>query len=164
MNRRVILSVGLVGLLLLASSAVRFFIPVEDAPELTIYTLDGRSIALESLRGKPVLVTFWATTCSACVQEIPHLTALYRELHPQGLEIVGIAMAYDPPNYVLRMVEQRRIPYPIALDPLGEAAQAFGNVRFTPTSFLISPQGRIVDQRVGVWDQAALRESIHSML
>ncbi|MEE4377158.1 MAG: TlpA disulfide reductase family protein [Candidatus Competibacteraceae bacterium] len=164
MRRRVILGAGLIGVLLIAGGAISVLMPAEVAPKLTVYTLDGRAIQLTSLQGKPVLVTFWATTCPACVQEIPHLTALYSELHPQGLEIVGIAMAYDPPNYVLQMVEHRRIPYPIALDPLGEAAQAFGDVRLTPTSFLISPQGRIVEQHVGAWDQAALRESIRSML
>ncbi|MEZ5584745.1 MAG: TlpA disulfide reductase family protein [Candidatus Competibacteraceae bacterium] len=160
---RLILGIGLVGMLLTGSGAFIALMPDPVAPELTVYTLDGRSIPLASLRGKPVLVTFWATTCPACVQEIPHLAALYREWQPAGLEIIGIAMAYDPPHYVLQMIEHRRIPYPIALDPLGEAAQAFGNVRLTPTSFLISPQGRIAEQRVGAWNPSALRASIQAM-
>lgn len=135
-----------------------------QAPELTVYALDGQVIELAELRGKPVLVTFWATTCPACVKEIPHLSALYQELNPHGLEIIGIAMAYDPPNYVLKMTQQREIPYPIALDPQGEAALAFGDVLATPTSFLISPQGRIVQRRLGAWDMRALRDTISEML
>ena len=114
--------------------------------------------------GRPVLVTFWATTCASCVKEIPHLAELYREFSPRGLEMIAIAMAYDPPNHVLAMRDARAIPYPIALDIEGTAARAFGNVRLTPTSFLIGPDGRIVQHNTGELDLADVHGQIRSLL
>src|SRR5690606_26153841 len=77
----------------------------EPAPEVNFTTLDGREINLADLRGQPVLVTFWATTCPGCVAEIPHLKNLYSELGPQGMELIAVAMSYDPPEQVAAMVE-----------------------------------------------------------
>ena len=112
----------------------------------------------------PVLVTFWATTCTSCVREIPHLAELYVELAPRGLEIIGIAMHHDRPDQVLAMRKARHIPYPVVLDLQANAARAFGNVRVTPTSFLIAPEGRIMYRRTGALDMARLREAILDLL
>jgi peroxiredoxin len=133
-------------------------------PDISLMTIKGEEIQLASLQGKPLLVTFWATTCPGCIREIPHLIELYDELAPQGLEIIGIAMNYDPPNRVLAMSKARNIPYPIALDIHADAARAFGNVRLTPTSFLMAPDGRIVYQKVGAINMVRLREDILGML
>jgi peroxiredoxin len=133
-------------------------------PDISLMTIKGEEIHLASLQGKPLLVTFWATTCPGCIKEIPHLIELYDELAPQGLEIIGIAMDYDPPNRVLAMSKARNIPYPIALDIHADAARAFGNVRLTPTSFLMAPDGRIVYQKVGAINMVRLREEILGML
>ena len=73
-------------------------------------------------------------------------------------------MSYDKPSHVLSMRKARNIPYPVALDIHGAAAQAFGNVRLTPTSFLISPDGRIVSQKIGEMDMPRLRNNILAML
>lgn len=135
-----------------------------QAPPLAGETLDGRTLTLEQLRGKPVLVTFWATTCPSCIEEIPHLTALYRELNPKGLEIIGVAMAYDPPEQVRALAKQRQIPYPIVLDRQERIAQAFDQVRLTPTTVLISPEGRIVQYQLGLLDMNMLRQTIERML
>ena len=135
-----------------------------QAPPLDGQTLDGRTLTLEQLRGKPVLVTFWATTCSSCIEEIPHLTALYRELNPKGLEIIGVAMAYDPPEQVRTLAKQRQIPYPIVLDQQARIAEAFDQVRLTPTTVLISPEGRIAQYQLGLLDIPKLRGAIEKML
>ena len=137
---------------------------LKTSPDISLLTIDGKRLALSNLRGKPLLVTFWASTCSTCVKEIPHLSDLYRELSPQGLQIIGIAMYYDPPNRVLAMRESRDIPYPIALDMHADAARAFGNVRFTPSSFLIGPDGRVVYRKNGRMDMDRLRRDIVDML
>jgi len=134
------------------------------SPDISLMTLDGEELQLSSLRGRPLLVTFWATTCSSCVREMPHLIKLYDELAPQGLEIIAIAMDYDPPNRVLAMRKAHNIPYPIALDLDAAAANAFGNVRLTPTSFLVAPDGRIAYRKTGTLDMANLREDILGML
>ncbi len=137
---------------------------LKQAPELTLTTLKGEEISLSGLRGRPVLVTFWATSCPGCLEEMPHLIELYHELHDQGLEIIGIAMSYDPPNHVVNLVERRAVPYPIALDLEERAALAFGDVRLTPSSFLIAPDGRIVQQKIGEMDMQRLRDTILGLL
>jgi peroxiredoxin len=156
---------GLALVVVLAFAAV-WFMPagLREAPPLVGQTLDGRTLTLEQLRGKPVLVTFWATTCPSCVEEIPHLTELYRELNPKGLEIIGVAMAYDPPEQVRAMARQRQIPYPIVLDSEERIAHEFDNVQLTPTSVLVSPEGRIVQYRLGLLDMPELRNMIAGML
>ncbi len=146
--------------------AVSWFIPagLRPAPPLVGQTLDGRTLTLQQFHGRPVLITFWATTCPSCIEEIPHLIELYQELHPKGLEIIGVAMSYDPPDQVRAMVQQRQIPYPIVLDSQEQIAREFDNVRLTPTTVLISPDGRIVQYRLGLLDMPKLRETIEAML
>ncbi|MEE9552568.1 MAG: TlpA disulfide reductase family protein [Gammaproteobacteria bacterium] len=135
-----------------------------QAPDISFRIIDGRRIDLKTLQGQPVLVTFWATTCKVCAIEMPQLMALYDELASQGLEIIGVAMAYDPPNRVLKMSKQKQIPYPIALDIDGNLARAFGNVLYTPTSFLIAPDGTIVKHKTGEMNINKLKEDIITML
>ena len=155
-----------IALAVIVAFAVVWFMPagLRQAPPLVGQTLDGRALSLEQLRGKPVLVTFWATTCPSCIEEMPHLVELYRELNPKGLEIIGVAMAYDPPEQVRALARQRQIPYPIVLDTQEIIAREFDNVRLTPTTVLISPQGRIVHYRLGLLDMPKLRDTIQEML
>jgi len=134
------------------------------APDISLNLIDGRTIEVKSLQGKPLLNTFWATTCSSCMKEMPHLVALYEDLHQEGLEIIGIAMSYDPPNLVVALSEKKQIPYPIALDIDGSAARAFGDVDLTPTSFLISAEGKIIQKNIGELDIKQLRIKINSLL
>lgn len=136
----------------------------KQAPNIGFKIIDGRTLTLAALRGQPVLVTFWSTTCPSCIKEIPHLMDLYKEFSPQGFEIIAVAMPYDRPDFVLALAKKRDIPYPIALDIQSEAVRAFGNVNNTPTSFLIAPDGRIVKHEVGVMDFVQLRRSIMGML
>jgi len=155
-----------VALAVVLAVAAVWFMPagLRPAPPLVGQTLDGRTLTLEQLRGKPVLVTFWATTCPSCIEEMPHLIDLYRELHPKGLEIIGVAMAYDPPEQVRVMAAKRQIPYPVVLDTQARIAREFDNVRLTPTSVLISPDGHIMQYRLGLLDLPKLRETIQEML
>jgi peroxiredoxin len=153
----VLISVAIVWVWLTPSS-------LSFAPDVALKIIDGRKIELKKLQGQPVLVTFWATTCVSCAKEIPHLVALYEELAPQGLEIVGVAMSYDPPNQVLEMSKRKQIPYPIALDIDGSVANAFGKVMITPTSFLIAPDGTVVKHKIGEMDMEKIRDDIIVML
>lgn len=137
---------------------------LEKAPAISLQLIDGRKISLQQLQGHPVLITFWATTCVSCRKEMPHLIALYDELAPKGLEIIGVAMSYDPPNQVVALSKRLQIPYPIALDVEGNVALAFGDVDLTPTSFLIGPDGSIVQHSVGIMDMHELRKHIERLL
>ncbi|WP_428634581.1 TlpA family protein disulfide reductase [Sedimenticola sp.] len=137
---------------------------MKPAPAISVTTLKGEQISLQSLQGRPVLVTFWATTCPGCIKEMPHLAELYKELAPRGLEMIALAMSYDPENQVREMIKIKKPPYKVALDSDGKAALAFGDVKLTPTTFLIAPDGRIVQQKLGEMDMSALRNRILGML
>jgi len=155
------------GLALISAVAWLWLSPssgLQTAPPLALTSLDGKPVNLADYRGKPVLVTFWATTCPGCVAEMPHLVELYQMFAPQGFKILAIAMPYDDPNHVAEMVRQRQLPYTVAHDLQGSAAAAFGNVSLTPTSFLISPDGRIVQHTLGELDMGQLEQRIQAML
>ena len=118
-------------------------------PDITLKTYDGQSVALNSLRGKPVLVVFWASTCSTCIRDLPRLIALHDEYADQGLEMVGIVIYYNDPDEAYAMVQEQGIPYRILLDKNKQATYAFRNVHYTPTTFLVAPSGRIVYRHYG---------------
>ena len=136
---------------------------IASAPDVTLNTLTGKAIVLKELRGKPVLVTFWATDCPACIKEIPHLIDLYTRYHQQGLEVIAVAMTYDPPNHVIALTDNLQLPYTVALDLNGEIAHAFGNVQLTPSTFLISPQGLIALQKTGAFDPEKMKTLIETL-
>lgn len=134
------------------------------APDITLQLLDGRKLALSELRGQPVMIVFWATSCVSCIKEIPHFSQLYKTYHSKGLEIIAVAMPYDRPDHVLEMQKEKNIPYPIALDLQSKVVKAFGNIRITPNTFVISPQGHIVKQQIGLWDMNELETLLQAML
>lgn len=138
-------------LLIISSIAYLWLAPsgAQQAPDITLQLIDGKKLKLSTLKGKPVLITFWATSCPGCIKEMPHLVELYEELHTQGLKIIGIAMPYDRPDYVMEMVKRQKVPYTISFDLKGEAVRAFGNVSLTPTTFLIDDKGKIVKKKIG---------------
>lgn len=127
------------------------------APASTFTTLEGKTLTLDELRGKVVLVNFWATSCPGCVKKMPDMVEVYREYKDRGFEIIAVAMSYDPPSYVQSFVQTRQLPFPVALDVTGEHARAFGDVQLTPTTFIIGKDGRILEHRLGDIDFVRLR-------
>jgi thiol-disulfide isomerase/thioredoxin len=133
-------------------------------PKTTFTTITGKHLALQDLQGKPVLITFWATNCPSCIKEIPHLFALYQQFHPQGLEIIAIAMVYDPPDQVVAMTRERKLPYPVVLDLSSEHARAFGRVWATPTTLLIGGDGTVAKRVVGAFELTDMQNRIQHLL
>ncbi len=125
-------------------------------PEVQFNTIKGERIHTSDLRGKVVLVNFWATDCEICVREMPKIVATHVKFASQGFETIAVAMRYDPPSYVVNYAEKNALPFKVALDVNGDLAQRFGNVSLTPTTFIISRDGRIVRQYVGEPDFEAL--------
>lgn len=132
----------------------------QAAPDVTYVNLKGEKISSQSLRGKVVMVNFWATSCATCVAEMPQMIETYNKFHPKGLEFVAVAMSYDPPNYVLNYAETRQLPFHVALDVQGQLAQSFGDVKLTPTTYVIDKQGKIIKRYVG---QPSFKE-LHALL
>jgi peroxiredoxin len=141
----------------IAGALVYALLDRPSAPASTFTTLDGTQIDMDDLRGKVVLVNFWATSCPGCIKEMPGMIETYKQYKDRGLEIVAVAMRYDPPNYVVNFVQTRKLPFPVALDVDGAHARAFGNVQLTPTSFVIGKDGRILEQKLGELDFVKLR-------
>jgi peroxiredoxin len=133
-------------------------------PPLTYRLIDGRRLGPSELGGKAVLVNFWATSCAICVAEMPDLVSVYDAYRPRGLELVAIAMPYDRPDHVLHFASTRRLPFPVALDPMGEAVTAWGGVEGTPLTWLAGPDGRIRRRWLGRPDFTALRRELDAML
>jgi peroxiredoxin len=146
-----------VAVLAIVGALVYALMDKPGAPAATFTTLEGKSIALAELRGKVVLVNFWATSCPGCIKEMPGMVETYMQYKDRGFEIIAVAMSYDPPNYVLNFVQTRQLPFPVALDVDGAHARAFGNVQLTPTSFIIGKDGRILEQKLGELDFVKLK-------
>jgi peroxiredoxin len=147
-------------LLALIGALVFFVSNKNQAPDVKFTTLSGQEIRMQDLRGKIVLVNFWATTCPGCIQEMPELIETYNRYRDRGFEVVAVAMAYDPPSQVANYTRKNDLPFPVALDLQGEIAAAFNDVKLTPTAYVVDQQGRIVRNVVGVLDFKAL----HAML
>jgi peroxiredoxin len=137
---------------------------IQPAPAVTFTSLAGHRVATADLRGKVVLVNFWATDCVVCLKEMPRLVETYRKFQAREFEVIAVAMRYDPPNYVIRYTEKNALPFRVALDPLGELAKAFGNVSLTPTTVVIDKRGNIVKRIVGEPDFGALDSLIERTL
>lgn len=135
-----------------------------SAPAVTFIGIKGERITPDSLKGKVVMVNFWATSCTTCVAEMPEMVDTYNKYKSQGLEFVAVAMKYDAPNYVVNFAETRQLPFKVALDVTGEAAKAYGDVAMTPTTFVIDKDGKIIKRYVGKPEFPALHKLLEKAL
>ena len=158
--------IALVAALALAGTALawRSANQVETVPSVSYILLDGQQGSTDGLRGKVVLVSFWATSCAACVAEMPQLVATHNQFKDRAYDTLAVAMRYDPPAYVAHFAASRQLPFGVAIDNTGEIARRLGDVQLTPTSVLIDKHGRIVERYVGAPDFAALRARVESLL
>jgi peroxiredoxin len=126
--------------------------------------LDGKPFTTQHMLGKVTLVNFWATSCTTCVAEMPEIIATYNKFAPQGYDTVAVAMSYDPPAYVVNFAQSRNLPFKVAIDNTGAVAKAWGDVKLTPTTYIVNKRGEIVKRYVGTPDFAALHTLIGQLL
>lgn len=136
----------------------------QAAPNVTFTDLNGKQIAMSELRGKVVFVKFWATSCTTCIAQMPDTIRHYNELKAQGFDTIAVAMSYDPLSYVENYANSRQLPFPVVLDKDGSLAKAFGDVKLTPTSFLIDKQGNIIKRYLGNYDEQAFMSTVKKAL
>jgi peroxiredoxin len=134
------------------------------APDVTFTDLNGQKVTMQSLRGKVVMVNFWATSCVTCIKEMPQMVETYNKYKDRGLDYVAVAMSYDPPNYVLNYAQTRSLPFRVALDTQGELAKSFGDIKLTPTTFVIDKEGRIIKRYLGEPNFAEVHQLIEKEL
>lgn len=119
------------------------------APDATFVTLTGKTINMAELKGKVVLVNFWATTCTTCVREMPDLVNTYNTYKDKGFEMVAVAMDYDPPAQVLNYATQKALPFPVMHDGFNDVASAFRHKGLTPTTYIFDKNGFRIFYKVG---------------
>ena len=156
---------GLVILLLFAFVAVgrSQSIQPQKAPNFLLKTYDGKNIELASLKGKIVVINFWATWCPPCRAEIPDFIKVYDENKSKGLEIVGIALDEDGWMKVNPFVEKNKINYPVVLGT-SDVVQQYGGIEGIPTTFIVDKKGFVVDHQVGMMSKKMLEQKIKALL
>ena len=132
-------------------------------PEISFTDIDGQSHLLADYKGKPILVIFWATDCPGCIAEMPELITLHNDFSSQGLTMIGVTMPHDSVEHIQTMRANKKLPYIITWDESAEISHAFGNVRVTPTHFLINPEGNIVMRKIGTLNSALLHDMLKEM-
>ena len=156
------------GLAVAAFAAVGAYVYLDtgraQAPASTFVLLDGSNKTTADMRGKVTLVNFWATSCTTCVAEMPELVTTYNKYRERGFDTLAVAMSYDPPSYVVNFSQTRKLPFPVAIDNTGAVAQAWGDVKLTPSTFIVNKRGEIVKSYVGAPDFPALHQLIEKLL
>lgn len=159
-----VLSFGVIAIVLAAAWLLLRTPGFGPAPDSTFILLDGTKKTTGDYRGKVMLVNFWATSCTSCVAEMPQLMATHEKYRSRGYETVAVAMSYDIPAYVVNFAQTRKLPFQVAIDNTGAVATAWGDVRLTPTTYLVNKRGEIVKRYVGEPDFDELHRLIEQLL
>jgi len=155
---------ALAGLTALALTAALAGCAQDAAPESTFVLLDGSRQTTADMKGKVTLVNFWATSCTTCVAEMPQIVATYDKYKDKGYDTIAVAMQYDPPSYVVNFAQTRKLPFKVAIDNTGKVAEAWGDVKLTPTTYIVDKQGQIVKKYVGAPNFDELHKLIEKLL
>jgi len=134
------------------------------APDFALPRLSGEALRLSSLRGRVVLVNFWATWCKPCEEEMPAMERLYRALEPEGLELLAVSVD-DTREVVEAFQEERGLSFPILLDPERRVSRLYQTFRY-PETLLVDRDGVVVERYVGPrdWDDPLYAERLRRLL
>jgi thiol-disulfide isomerase/thioredoxin len=128
------------------------------APEFRLSDLEGREVSLASLRGKVVVIDFWATWCTPCVFQIPILNAFHAAHAGDDVVVLGIAVDFEGAGVVEPFAREQEIRYPVLLGSEG-LAREFGAFGF-PTLYVVGPEGRVQWVHAGIVEQAQLERAV----
>jgi len=131
----------------LDAPVLRFASNGEPAPKLVIQDLSGKTTSMDDLKGKVVLVNFWATWCPPCRAEVPELIALQKKLGDK-LQIIGVSED-DSADDVHEYIKKMGINYPVVMST-SQIVEAYGGVAALPTTFVVDTEGKVVQRHLGL--------------
>jgi peroxiredoxin len=123
----------------------------DRAPGFSLQTLEGKTVSLSDLRGKVVMVHFWATWCPPCVEEIPTLEQLSRSIKAKDFEILAVSVDDGGADAVAQFIKKNGLSIPVLLDPTRSIAKLYGTFKF-PETYIIDRQGVVRDKAIGPRD------------
>ena len=162
--KRTFVLAGLLTVAVAVGAGVFWHSSSTTAPDSTFVLLDGSQQRTQDLKGQVTLVNFWATSCTTCVAEMPELVQTHRKFQGRGFDTLAVAMQYDPPSYVVNFAQTRQLPFKVAIDNTGALARDWGDVKLTPTTYLVNKQGQIVKRYVGAPNFPELHKLIEQLL
>jgi peroxiredoxin len=125
--------------------------------------VNGTTINSKDFNGKTLLVTFFATWCPPCMQEVPTLMELQSQFSKSNFSVIGLSVDQGGPEVVAKLVEQRSINYPVLMAD-ENTARNFGGVAGIPTSFLVNKEGNVVKKYPGYVPHAILENDIQKIM
>ncbi len=142
-HRRILLLIALLSIVLSLSSVGFADIPggIRKAPDFTLKSSRGHNLKLSELRGRVVLINFWATWCTPCKEELPFFDTLYRRYQNLGLEVLGVNIDKVSAQ-AANMSTALGLSFPILFDPSGETSNLY-HIRTMPTTFLVAKDGTL---------------------
>ena len=156
----------IISIFLIAFVAVLLFLSLQtnSVKNLNLITINGEKITSQQLLGKITLINFWATDCPGCINEMPGLIETYNQYKDQGLEVIAVAMYYDPPSRVISFTKNNNLPFPVVLDTNKEIINKFNNVKLTPTSIILDKNGYVINTIIGEIDFNEFNKNIINLL
>ncbi len=145
-----------------SQGVIRFIQEPDAAPELSVKGMDGKDVSLTAMRGKVVLLNFWATWCGPCRMEVPDLVELQKK-YPERLQVIGVVVDDEDQEAVRSFAKRYSMNYPIAM-ATNEMRFRFGGVPALPTTFVIDTQGRVVQKHVGLLDPMLYETEVRALL
>ena len=134
------------------------------APDFTLKTLDGKTLKLSDLRGKAVLLNFWATWCAPCKIETPWIVDLQTQYGAQGLQVVGVSMDDESDtDDVKKFVSEMKMNYPI-LRGTEDVGDLYGGLNYLPTTYFVGRDGKVTGRLLGLNGRADLEENVKKAL
>ncbi|MEN8198722.1 MAG: TlpA disulfide reductase family protein [Thermodesulfobacteriota bacterium] len=156
------------GALVFTFIALLFLVkPAAASLQMPSFTLPdvvtGKSVSSSQFAGKTLLITFFATWCPPCMQEVPELISLQEQYADKGFSVVALSVDQGGAGVVKKLVEQRSINYPVLMAN-GDVARNFGGVVGIPTSFLVNSKGHVVKKYPGYIPHVILERDIKSVM
>jgi len=135
---------------------------IKPAPNFSLQSLNGKIIRLSDLKGKVIILDFWATWCPPCRAEIPHFVDLYKRYKNKGFQMLGVALD-NSMDSVENFKEEYNINYPLLI-PNGKVVKDYGPIAYIPTTFVISSNGYIYKKYIGYNPESTFESDLKTLL